>query len=40
MKTWKKIEETKKRAAEIHEIKRKKDEKMMQKSEGMRLKET
>lgn len=36
MKTWKKIEETKKRANEVMNMKRKNDEKMAKKIEGMR----
>jgi hypothetical protein len=36
MKTWKKIEETKKRAQEVNMMKRKNDEKMNKKIEEMR----
>jgi hypothetical protein len=36
MKTWKKIEETKKRAGEVMTMKRKNDEKMARKIEEMR----
>ena len=36
MKTWKKIEETKKRAAEVMTMKKKNDEKMNRKIEEMR----
>ena len=39
MKTWKKIEETKKRAHEIQEVKKKKDERIMRKNEDLKLKE-
>jgi hypothetical protein len=37
MKTWKKIEETKKRANEVLSLKRKNEEKMKMKMEQMRL---
>jgi len=36
MKTWKKIEETKKRAGEVMNMKKKNDEKMSKKIEEMR----
>ena len=36
MKTWKKIEETKKRATEVMTLKRKNDEKMVKKVDLMR----
>jgi hypothetical protein len=37
MKTWKKIEETKKRANEIHSLKKRNEEKMQNKYEQMRM---
>ncbi len=37
MKTWKKIEETKKRAKEVNDLKRKNDERMMMKMEAARM---
>jgi hypothetical protein len=38
MKTWKKIEETKKRAKEVLDLKRKNEEKISMKIEQMRMK--
>lgn len=37
MKTWKKIEETKKRAKDVNDLKRRNEEKMNQKMEQMRM---
>ena len=37
MKTWKKIEETKKRAKEINDLKRRNEDKMNTKFENMRM---
>ena len=37
MKTWKKIEETKKRAKEVNDLKRRNEEKMNMKVEKMRM---
>ena len=37
MRTWKKIEETKKRAREVNDLKRKNEEKMNVKVEQMRM---
>jgi hypothetical protein len=37
MKTWKKIEETKKRAKEVNDLKRRNEDRMSQKVEQMRM---
>lgn len=37
MKTWKKIEETKKRAKEVNDLKRRNEDKMNNKFEKMRM---